>query len=83
MRKIWFGVTFVAVMAAGPAPAQDYKKNFSECVRSVGAVLVADGTRRKWRFGSEAQHMAFMDCVTRRASFARTSSTLGPARVAR
>jgi len=35
MHKIWFGLAFAAIMA-NPAPAQDYNKNFAECVKELG-----------------------------------------------
>ena len=35
MNKIWFGLAF-SVMVAGPAPAQNYDKNFVECTKELG-----------------------------------------------
>ena len=35
MHKIWIGLAF-AVLVAAPAPAQDYQKNFIECVKELG-----------------------------------------------
>jgi len=84
MRKIWIGLACVAVIAAQPAFAQDHKQNFVACAKAVGLNLIPDGSRpRKWRYHGEAQHMAFVDCLTRKATLAPTSSTEGPRRAAR
>jgi hypothetical protein len=84
MRNIWIGLACVAVIAAKPAFAQTHKQNFVACAKAVGLNLVPDGSRpRKWRYHGEPQHMAFMDCLARKASLAATSSTKGPQRAAR
>jgi hypothetical protein len=84
MRKIRFGMAFVAVLTAQPALAQDYKKNFVECAKANGMHLAVNGGRlRRWRYNSEAQHMAFMDCVARKASLAPASSAKAASRVSR
>ena len=75
MNKIWFGLAF-AVMIAGPAPAQDYRKNFAECTKELGLPTepgspqkLSDGHRlHRWTLHSEAQEAAFTDCLTRKAS---------------
>ena len=93
MHKIWFGLAF-AVLIAKPAPAQDYQKNFAECVKELGLQpnpaythkLQSDaGGRvvRRWFFHSEAQQMVFNDCVVRKASLAPKPSVKGPPRVSR
>ena len=67
MNKIWFGLAF-SVMVAGPAPAQNYDKNFVECTKELGlqidpnALRLQDGrVSRRWYFNSEAQEVAFQD----------------------
>jgi hypothetical protein len=35
MHKSWLGLTFAAIIA-NPASAQDYHKNFAECVKELG-----------------------------------------------
>jgi len=35
MYKIWFGLAFAAIVV-NPASAQDYHKNFAECVKELG-----------------------------------------------
>jgi hypothetical protein len=35
MYKMWFGLAFAA-MVVNPALAQDYRKNFAECVKELG-----------------------------------------------
>jgi hypothetical protein len=84
MRKIWFGIG-LATLIAGPAPAQDYNKNFVECLREAGLqpdpgyaqkVQSDPGNRtlRRWYLHSEAQAAVINDCVARKASLARNSS---------
>jgi hypothetical protein len=75
MNRIWFGLAF-AVIVAGPAPAQDYRKNFVECTKELrlqadpgNPYKLSDGRMsRRWYFRSEAQEAAFSDCVARKAS---------------
>jgi hypothetical protein len=84
MRKIWIGVACVAVIAAKPAFAQAHRQNFVECAKAVGLNPVAGSSRpHKWRYHGEAQHMAFMDCLARKASLAAASSAKRPQRAAR
>ena len=90
MRKIWLALA-LATIAAEPALAQDYHKNFVECVNELG--LRPDGAGpqklesgrvlRKWYFQNEAQQATFNDCVARKASLASKPSTKGPRRVSR
>jgi len=93
MHKIWFGLAFAAIMA-NPAPAQDYNKNFAECVKELGLNpdvgythrLQSDaGGRviRRYYANGQAQQMAFNDCLARKASLAPKPSATGPARVSR
>jgi hypothetical protein len=83
MRKIGIGVACIAAIAAQPTFAQNHRQNFVECAKAAGLNLVPDSSRpRKWRYHGEAQHMAFMDCLTRKASLAPTSSTTRPRRAA-
>ena len=35
MYKIWFGLAFAAIVV-NPASAQDYRKNFADCVKELG-----------------------------------------------
>jgi hypothetical protein len=82
MGKICIGLACVAVIAAEPAFAQGHRQDFVVCAKAIGLNPVADGSRpRKWYYRGEAQHTAFMDCLTRKASLAPTSSTRGPRRV--
>jgi hypothetical protein len=84
MRKVWFGMAFVAVMIAQPALAQEYKKNFRECAKANGLHLApTNGRLHRWRYYGEAQHMAFMDCVTRKANLAPASSAKAVSPVSR
>ena len=86
MHKIWFGLAFAAI-AANPAPAQDYQRNFAECVKELGLQpdtgyaqkIQAEGGRvlRRWYFQSEAQAAVFNDCVSRKASLAPKPSANG------
>jgi hypothetical protein len=92
MRKILLVVALVALMA-DVAPAQDYRRNVASCLQELG--LQADPsyeqklrseqgrTLRRWYFHSEAQQMAFNNCVTRKASVAQPVSAKAPSRVAR
>ena len=93
MHKIWFGLAFAALIAK-PAPAQDYQKNFVECMKELGLhpdvgyaqrVQSDAGGRvlRRWYFQSEAQQAVFSDCVARKASLAPKPSAKGPPRVSR
>jgi hypothetical protein len=75
MNRIWFGLA-LAVVVAGPAPAQDYRKNLAECTKELGLQAdpgnpykLSDGRMsRRWYFHSEAQEAALSDCVSRKAS---------------
>jgi hypothetical protein len=75
MNKIWFGLA-IAVVVAGPAPAQDYRRNFVECTKELGLPAdpsnpqkLSDGrTLRRWNLHSEAQEATFNDCIARKAS---------------
>jgi hypothetical protein len=85
MRKICFALAFV-VIAVGPASAQDYRKNFAECVKELGLqpdpgythkIQSTGRTLRRWYFHSEAQAAVFNDCVARKASLAAKSGAKG------
>jgi hypothetical protein len=93
MRKIWFALAVAAIITT-PAPAQDYHKNFAECAKEFG--LYADTsythklqpdaggrTLRRWYFRSEAQRMAFENCLIQKASLAPKSSAKGTQRASR
>jgi hypothetical protein len=94
MRKIWFGLAYAAFAAfaaviAEPAPAQDRHKNFVECTKELGlqidpnALRLQDGrVSRRWYFNSEAQEVAFQDCVARKANLP-SKPFKGPPRVSR
>jgi hypothetical protein len=84
MHKIWFGVAFAALIAH-PTAAQNYHKNFAVCAKEFGLYpdtsythkLQADAggqTLRRWYFRSEAQRMAFDDCLVRKAKEAQRVS---------
>ena len=85
MHKICFALAFAA-MAVGPASAQDYGKNFAECVKELGLqpdpsythkIESTGRTLRRWYFHSEAQAAVFNDCVARKASLAAKPSVKG------
>jgi len=92
MYKIWFGLAFAAIVV-NPASAQDYRKNFADCVKELGLEpdpgyshkIQSEGGRelRKWYFRSEAQSAVFNDCVARKASLAPKPSAKGSPRVSR
>ena len=73
MYKILVGLAFAAI-AATPAPAQDYRKNWVECARELGwhpeqFQKLSDGrTLSMWRWHNEAQQAAHNDCIARKAS---------------
>jgi hypothetical protein len=80
MSKIWFVLAFSAIVV-NSASAQDYRKNFAECVRELGLEPDAGYTHklqreaggrelRRWYFRSEAQSAVFNDCVARKARLA-------------
>jgi hypothetical protein len=84
MHKIWFGAALAALIA-GPAPAQNYDKNFVECLKEIGLhpdpgyaqKLQSDPahrTLRMWYIHNEAQAAVINDCVTRKANLARNLS---------
>jgi hypothetical protein len=92
MCKIWLGLAFAAIVV-NPASAQDYHRNFAECVKelglqpdpSYGHKIQSEGGRvlRRWYFHSEAQAAVFNDCVARKASLAAKAGTKGQPRVSR
>ena len=92
MHKIWFGLALATIIAE-PAVAQDYQKNFIECVKELGLnpdvgfaqKIQSEGGRvlRRWYFQSEAQQATFNDCVSRKASLASKPSTKGQPRLSR
>jgi hypothetical protein len=92
MHRIWFGLAFAALIAS-PVPAQDYRKNFIECVKELGLnpdigfaqKVQSEGGRvlRRWYFQSEAQAATFNDCVARKASLAPKPSATGTRRASR
>jgi hypothetical protein len=76
MHKICFALAFAA-MVVGSASAQDYSKNFAECVKELGLqpdpsythkIQPTGRVLRRWYFHSEAQAAVFNDCVARKAS---------------
>ena len=79
MYKFWFGLAFAAIVVS-PASAQDYRKNWAECVKELGLEpdpsyshkIQSEGGRelRRFYFRSEAQAAVFNDCVARKASLA-------------
>jgi hypothetical protein len=91
MYKIWFGLAFAAIVF-DPASAQDYRRNFAECVKELGLqpdpsythkIESTGRTLRRWYFHSEAQAAVFNDCVARRASLAAKPGAKGPPPVSR
>ena len=80
MHKIWYALAFAALIAK-PASAQDYRKNFAECIRELGLQsnpsyvqkLQSEPGRvlRGFQLRSEAQQAALNDCAARKASLAR------------
>jgi len=93
MHKIWFALAFAAIMV-NPASAQDYRKNFAECVKELGLEPDVGYTHklqpeagghvlRRWYFRSDAQAAVFNDCVARKASLAPKPSAKGSPRVSR
>jgi hypothetical protein len=64
MRNIWLGLAVVAIVTVKPTLAQENKNNVAECAKDVG--VKRDGSGRP-RYHDEAQHIAFMDCLTRKA----------------
>lgn len=74
MYKILVGLTFAA-MVATPALAQDYRKNFHECAKETGMWRDTAYTHKlqdgriagRYRANSQAQQMAFHDCLARKA----------------
>jgi hypothetical protein len=88
MHKVWFGVAGVALAAfiAGPAPAQDYQRNFVECAKELGlqpdmqTQKFSDGrVLHTWNLYNEHQQATFNDCVARKASLAQRPSAKGRA----
>jgi hypothetical protein len=80
MHKIWFAVAF-AVLMAKPASAQDYRRNFAECIKELGLQsnpsyvqrLQSEPGRvlRGFQLQSEAQQAVLNDCAARKAGAAR------------
>ena len=82
MHKTWLALAFAAIVTF-PAPAQDYRKNFAECVRELGLQpdpsythkLQTDGrVVSRWYAHSDAQQALFNDCLARKARLAPESS---------
>jgi hypothetical protein len=92
MYKIWFGLVFAAIVV-NPASAQDYQRNFVECVKELGFApdtgyshrIQSEGGRvlHKWYLYNEAQAAVLNDCVARKASLASKPSAKGQPRVSR
>ena len=92
MYKIWCGLAFAAIVF-NPVSAQDYHKNWAECVKELGLEpdpsyshkIQSEGGRelRRFYFRSEAQAAVFNDCVARKASLAPKPSANGQPRVSR
>lgn len=91
MYKFWFGLAFAAVVV-NPASAQDYRKNFAECVKELGLQpdpsythkLQTDGrVIRRWYAHSDAQQALFNDCLGRKASPSAKPAAKGQAGVPR
>lgn len=81
MLKMWFGLPLAAIVTAEPALAQNYNKNFLECAKQLGAVedVRPSGDHlRMFHFNSESQHIAFMDCVARKAKQSPTAPRRPP-----
>jgi hypothetical protein len=77
MYKMWFGLAFAAIVV-NPASAQDYQRNFVECVKELGFApdtgydhRIQDGrVLHRWYLYNEAQAAVLNDCVARKASLA-------------
>lgn len=91
MYKICFALA-LASMVMGPALAQDYRKNFAECVKELGLqpdpsythkIESTGRTLRRWYFHNEAQAAVFNDCVARKASLVAKQGATGQPRVSR
>jgi hypothetical protein len=83
MLKIRFGLALLAIIMAEPALAQNYNRNFLECAKQLGAVedVRPSGDHlRMFHFNSEQQHIAFMDCVARKAKETPAATTKRPQR---
>ena len=79
MRKIWFGLVFVSVIIAAPAPAQVSNKDIIDCVKAAGGIRIITSNPRqfRWYFPNEALNKAYMDCVGRKAALAPTMPAKG------
>ena len=67
MRNECLVFIFAAVIVVTPAFAQDNKNAQAQCAREVGIKRDLVGRRTiKWR--DEAQHAAFMDCLSRKSN---------------
>jgi len=80
MRKIWFGLLFVAAIIAAPASAQVSNKDIIDCVKASGGIriITSDPHQFRWYFPSDALNIRYMDCVGRKARLAPTPSTNAP-----
>jgi hypothetical protein len=85
-----FGLAFPTM--TNPAPAQDYRKNFAECVKELGLQPDPSYTHKlqtegrvisRWCADNDAQQTLFNDCVARKASLAAKPSAKGLPRVSR
>jgi len=87
MHKILIGMALAALITT-PALAQDYRKNFIECLKELGLtpdpsynLKLQDGrTARRWYLHSEAQQAVLNDCVARKANLAAKPSPKGASR---
>jgi len=73
MLRIWLGLPLVAAFAPEPALAQNYNKNWYECVHELGlseVVRPSGDHLRQFRLNSEQQMMVFNDCLARKARLA-------------
>jgi hypothetical protein len=80
MRKIWFGLVFVALIMAAPAPAQISNKDIIDCVKANGGIRIVTSDRRqfRWYFPSEVLNKQYMDCVGQKAALAPATPAKGP-----
>ena len=72
MRKIRFGLAFLALLTAAPASAQVNNKDIIDCVKANGGIRIVTSDRRqfRWYFPNEALNARYMDCVGRKAALA-------------
>jgi hypothetical protein len=83
MRKIWFGLVFIALMIPTPALAQGNNKDIIDCVKANRGIRVvtSDPRQFRWYFPNEALNMRYMDCVGRKAAVAPATPAKRPRRV--